>query len=119
MSPTTRNRRYAGMRINLPACLLSVFSMIALDPAGAATRTTTRYACEGGLDLLVERDANRAHVRLAGRSYELRRKPSSIGAKYLSEAAALIIDGRSAVFVGGDPLRLGTCNEVAPEASTR
>ena len=55
-----------------------------------------------------------AVVRFVDRTYELRRKRSSIGVKYTSARAALIIDGPSAVFVAEDRLQLGTCLETFP-----
>ena len=78
-----------------------------------------RYACPASQELTVMRDSQKAHVSLAGRTYDLERRRSSIGAKYLSSEAALIIDGPSAVFVGPDNLDLGTCTRAVPVASVR
>jgi membrane-bound inhibitor of C-type lysozyme len=85
-------------------------------PASAAS-ISVRYACPASDDLLVQRTASTAHVRLAGQTYELQRERSSIGAKYLSSNAALIIDGDSATFVAADHLELGTCDKAVPVAS--
>jgi membrane-bound inhibitor of C-type lysozyme len=78
--------------------------------------SSIRYACATSQELTVQRDGSRAHVSLAGHNYDLQRKRSSLGDKYLSANAALIIDGSSAVFVAGDRLDLGTCVKVTPVA---
>ena len=83
----------------------------------AATRT--RYACPATEELTVERHGSTAHVNLAGRSYDLRRRRSSIGDKYVSPNAALIIDSSSAVFVADNQLDLGTCIRTVPLAAVR
>lgn len=59
----------------------------------------------------VERSGATAHVTLAGRTYALKWKQSSIGDKFLSPTAALIIDGDSAIFVSEDQLNLGPCTK--------
>ncbi len=87
-------------------------------PVGAASHSV-RYACPASEHLTVERDSAVAHVRLARHSYDLHRKHSSIGDKYLSRNAALIIDGASAVFVAPGRLNLGTCTRTVPLASAR
>jgi len=104
-------------RIKLAAGLLaSVISALGGAQAHAAT-SAMRYACEGRQNLVVERTGATARVRLIDRVYELRRKPSSIGVKYLGSGAALIIDGPSAVFVAEDRLQFGNCVEEIPVAS--
>lgn len=60
-----------------------------------------------------------AHVRIAGQSFDLQRERSSIGDKYLSREAALIIDGASAVFIAPGFLNLGTCVTGLPMSSVR
>jgi hypothetical protein len=98
--------------------LLGVLSLLGTAQAHAAA-SATRYACEGRQNLVIERDRTTAHVNFIDRSYELRRKPSSIGAKYESSKAALIIDGQSAVFVAEDRLQLGACIEAFSMPSAR
>lgn len=75
-----------------------------------------QYSC-GRHDILITRDRSSARVIFRKRSYLLSRKPSDIGEKYLSNAAALIIDGRNAVFVTGEVTDLGMCVEADPVAS--
>lgn len=66
----------------------------------------------------VERSGATAHVTLAGRTYALKWKQSSIGDKFLSPTAALIIDGDSAIFVSEDQLNLRPCTKAVPIAAT-
>ena len=82
-----------------------------------AAANVVRYACAASQELTVQRDNSTAHVNLAGRTYDLRRKRSSVGDKYLSSNAALIIDGTSAIFVAANQLELGACIETVPLAS--
>lgn len=78
-----------------------------------------RYACPASTELTVQRNLGSARVTLAGQKYDLHRKRSSIGEKYLSANAALIIDGGSATFVSEDHLDVGTCVRTVPVASAR
>ena len=73
---------------------------------------TSQYTCAAEVgDMKVERSGATAHVTLAGRTYALKWKQSSIGDKFLSPTAALIIDGDSAIFVSEDQLNLGPCTK--------
>ena len=95
----------------------SVAALLALAAASPAhARSTTRFACPASESLTVHRDGVTAYVQLAGQTYQLKRKQSSIGDKYISANAALIIDGDSAVFVADRVLDLGTCIETVPIA---
>lgn len=78
-----------------------------------------RYACSATQHLAVQRNGSTAYVNYAGRRYELQRKRSSIGDKYVSSKAALIVDGNSAIFVAEDLIDLGTCVRAVPVASNR
>jgi len=79
----------------------------------------SRYACPNSAgDLRVERSGGAARVTLGGHTYALTRKRSSIGDKFISSNAALIIDGESAVFVSEDHLNLGACTKSEPIAAT-
>jgi hypothetical protein len=77
-----------------------------------------QYECPASQHLIVQRDNLKARVSLAGQTYVLERHRSSIGDKYLSQSAALIIDGGSAVFVAKDHLDLGTCVRTTSVASS-
>lgn len=101
--------------------LLLVAAMVAsvsVTPVCAAP-TVTRYACSASQQLSVQRTGLTARVSLGGQSYNLRRQRSSMGTKYLSSRAALIIDGPAAVFVADDHLDLGTCVRAIPVALAR
>lgn len=98
------------------ALMLVLLPAVACARTGDAKSSPVRYACEGRQNLVVERDKDRARVNFIDRSYELKRRPSSIGIKYGSSSAALIIDGPSAIFVADDRLQLGTCTEAFPVA---
>ena len=109
-----------GIRVRIATGLmLGVVSVLASAASHAATPAAIRYACDGRQNLVIQRDAATAHVRFIDRSYELRRKPSSIGVKFSSPTAALIIDGQSAVFVAEDRLQLGSCRAAFAVASVR
>lgn len=97
----------------------SIAASLAVFPTHAAVPSPVRYACLASEDLSVRRNPSTAHVDYAGRTYQLQRKRSSIGDKYVSANAALIIDGNSATFVAEDLLDLGTCTKAVPVASTR
>jgi len=109
-----------GLRIRVAAgLLLGVLAVLGTAQVHAAAPVPIRYACGEGQNLVIQRDRTSAHVNFIDRSYELRRKPSSIGVKYISPTAALIIDGQSAVFVAEDRLQLGACTEALPIASAK
>jgi membrane-bound inhibitor of C-type lysozyme len=99
--------------------LFGLLSLAGSAEALARSPETVRYTCEGADDLVIQRDASTAHVKFADRSYQLRRKASGIGEKYMAPGAALIIDGDSAVFVADDHLQLGACIEASSIASAR
>lgn len=102
------------MRLKVAAALMfTVFSTLGAGHAFAAPPMTSslRYICEPRQNLVVTRSNDTATVRFIDRSYELHRKASSIGEKYIANNAALIIDGKSAFFVAEDRLQLGKCVE--------
>jgi hypothetical protein len=94
--------------------MVIVLSLLGAAQAHAATPTAMRHQCALRQNLVVSRTADTALVHFIDRTYELRRTRSSIGAKYTSPTAALIIDGPSAVFVAENRLQLGTCLETFP-----
>lgn len=100
--------------------IAGVIMIAAFGPGHANARgVITRYACPSKVDLSVQRNQRTARVAVAGRDYELQRVRSSIGDKYLSPRAALIVDGSSAVFVAEDRPDLPVCVKAIPVASTR
>ena len=108
-------------RVKLAAgALLAIGSLLGIaTEAHASPITEIRYACDSGQRLVVRQSGNLASVQFIDRSYQLERKRSDIGQKYLSPTAALIIDGSAAVFVAEDRLQLGQCLEASRTASAR
>lgn len=105
-------------RLKIAAALLvAVLSTLGVAHAAAAASSQVQYACDARQHLVVTRSTKSATVQFIDRTYELRRKPSSIGEKYISKTAALIIDGPSAVFIAEDRLQLGSCVEATSLAS--
>lgn len=103
-------------RIKIAAALLfAVLSTLGAGHAAAAAAapfgSAKRYICTPAQNFVVTRSKAAASVQFTNRRYELRRKASSIGEKYISGEAALIIDGKSAFFVAEDRFQLGTCVE--------
>lgn len=108
------------LRLKIAAGLMiAVVSVLGEAQAQSAPTHVVRYACDGRQTLVVERDQATAHVRFVDRTYELKRKKSGIGVKYVSPTTALIIDGPTAVFVAEDRLQLGACSEASSIASAR
>lgn len=113
---TDWKRAISDMRVKLATGLmLIVLSLLGSASATAETGPSVklRYACAPAQNLVVTKSGSSASVQFIDRTYELRRKPSSIGEKYTSNTAALIIDGTSAVFVADDRIQLGACVEAA------
>lgn len=108
-----------GIKIatGLTLALLSFLGTVQAHAAAASIEA--RYVCTNAHGFIVTRTADKALVQFDGKSYELQRKPSSIGVKYISAAAALIVDGPSAVFVADDRFQLGTCLQTKHMASSR
>ena len=106
----TRQRIAAALMVGILAVLGSV-------QAHAAAPVVGRYACDSGQTLIVSRTNEKASVRFIDRTYDLARRPSSIGQKYSSNTAALIIDGLSAVSLADDRRQLGRCVQSKQMAS--
>lgn len=109
------------MRIKVAGGLLiGVLSLLGgTRAADAAPATEIHYACDGAQRLIVRQFDTGATVQFIDRSYELQKAQSSIGQKFISPNAALIIDGSSAVFVAEDRLQLGQCFEASRTMSAR
>lgn len=103
--------------MRLAAGLLGLTLGLEAARQASAAPVEVRYVCRPAGTLAVTRSQESATVRFMDRTFKLRRKPSSVGAKYLSGSAALIIDGRTAVFVAGDRPRPRTCIEAAREGT--
>jgi hypothetical protein len=68
--------------------------------------------CRDSSELTVYYQGQTATVLAGGHSYALRRKPSSVGKRFASHKATLIIDGHFAAFVADDLDNLGGCRVV-------
>lgn len=76
-------------------------------------REDRRFACASGAAFAVENSGTVAVVRFDDGSYRLQRRPSSIGEKFASPQATLIIDGDFAAFVAEDRLDVDGCTAAA------
>jgi hypothetical protein len=105
-------------RLRLALLLLagacSVDAAAAAPPA--AKRGAIRFECVGGQVIDVRIAGAAATVRVSGTSYSLSRRPSSIGVKFISPTAALMIDGTFAAFVADSSPNLRQCRAAQPVA---
>lgn len=80
--------------------------------ATAAPQTrTTLYECADGRTFTVRSDPYDASVAYDDEHYRLTRRPSSIGTKYASTEATLIVDGNFAAFATETVVDLNQCFE--------
>lgn len=84
-------------------------ALIGCAPVHPAEAEIVEYRCAGDRLMAVARNDGRATVTVGERSYELKPKPSSLGERYVSPRASLIIDGSFAAFVAEDLLDLEDC----------
>jgi membrane-bound inhibitor of C-type lysozyme len=110
-----------GMGIRVAAGLMLAMLLFpgTIQAQAATASIEVQYACTDAQIFIVTRTADKAFVQFDGKTYELQRRPSSIGIKYISASAALIVDGPSAVFVADDRFQLGTCLQTTHVASSR
>ena len=85
-------------------------------PAAGTAPSDLLYTCEGGESFMVRDSGSAAVVRFGDGGYVLDRRPSSIGRKFASKSATLIIDGETAVFVSEDRLDLDRCTASQPHS---
>lgn len=74
-----------------------------------ADRRRVTYRCGDGRSFEVEQGDRFAIVEHAGARFQLPRRKSSIGTRFASHDATLIVDGESAVFVTPHVLDLNAC----------
>ena len=107
------------LRIRVAAGLLAaVLGSLGAAHAAATPDAPVRYTCPDSLEFVVSRTPQSATVVFGARSYLLDRSRSSIGEKYLSADAALLVDGPSAVFVAEDRHGAGACMAAARVAGS-
>jgi hypothetical protein len=95
------------------ALYLLGLGLIACAPVQSAEPETQSFQCEGGRGLHVTQTGKKATVQVGERRYELKAKASSLGDRYVSAHASLIIDGTFAAFVADDLLDLEDCRSAA------
>jgi len=91
------------------AILLILVGCSAASPAQVEQVST--YECSGGKTFTVRRDPTVATVDYGEQSFQLSRRSSSLGMRYSSKGASLIIDGDFAVFATDKILNLKLCKE--------
>ena len=90
-------------------CQSAALALANCSVAGPAATPSVLYRCADGRSFTVSRDRYEASVGYEDALYSLARRPSSIGAKYASPEAALIIDGDHAVFTSETIVDLKQC----------
>jgi hypothetical protein len=83
----------------------------------SAARGSATFRCADGRSFLVERDARTATVLFSDMRYQLPRRHSSIGLRYDSGEAALMIDGDFAAFVTETVPDLHDCHQARGAAA--
>jgi hypothetical protein len=69
------------------------------------------YTCATGRWFEVRRSSSAADVSLDGRNYSLELKAGSLGTRYASPEATLIVDGNFAAFVTNEDIGLTACHK--------
>ena len=90
-----------------------VMALIGCAPVHPAEPGTAQYRCADNRLMAVARNSDGAVVTVGDRSYQLKPKRSSLGERYVSSRASLIIDGTFAAFVAEDLLDLEDCHAVS------
>ncbi len=99
-----------GLVFSIIFLLATAATIVSLSarPVGA-TVSEQRFSCQGGEQLLVGEQPNGAAVQIGNSTYQLSPRRSSLGRKFSSPQATLIIDGQFAAFVAGDRTNLRGC----------
>ena len=82
------------MQAGYPAAIIMLASCSPIQAHAAAST----YECANGKSFSVTQTSDGARVEFANRTYELTRRSSSMGTRYSSPEASLIVDGDLAVF---------------------
>ncbi len=86
------------------------FALTLAAPAFAEDRTPQQFVCKDGTTFAVVVSDQIADVRFSPtEDYRLRSKPFSLGQRFVSPSATLIIDGRFAAFVTSERIGLENC----------
>ena len=82
--------------------------LVGCSPVSAKASVAT-YDCANGKSFSVVRSRQAATVEIDSEKYELSRRSSSMGVRYSSPQASLIIDGDLAVFASEKIIDLRLC----------
>ena len=95
----------------LAARLITGFAICSFSvPATAYEQTLRTFKCDGGTSFSVAVADEIADVTFSqSEHYRLRSKPFSIGERFISSTATLIIDGSFAAFVSNERIDLNQC----------
>lgn len=88
-------------------------------PAFAAAGGSSRYSCANGGGFTIRLSEGAAVVRAGQSVHVLPRKPSSLGQRFASPDATLIVDGNFAALIGKDLPRFGRCYAAHGLAASR
>jgi hypothetical protein len=83
---------------NIAIALLTLAALVG-KPAAASGEHRAQFDCDVGMGLDITWTEGRAIVRVESETFHLSRKPSSLGIRYSSPAATLIMDPSGTVFV--------------------
>lgn len=97
---------------------LLCLGVAAVMPARAASLNRS-FACANGQKFAVAVADGTASVRTANAAFQLPRKTSSIGIKFVSPSTTLIMDHDFASLVGRDLPRFERCYATSPLANLR
>ena len=91
--------------------LVTGFAILAFSmPATAGEQTSQQFICHDGTAFSVAVGKEGADVTFSqSEHYRLRSKPFSIGKRFVSSTATLIIDGSFAAFVSSERIDLNQC----------
>ena len=91
------------------ACLLAISLAVHYSATTPEPRSQA-FGCKDGTSFVVVVRNEIADVTFShGEQYQLRSKPSSMGQRFVSSVATLIIDGRFAAFVSNTRSDLNQC----------
>jgi hypothetical protein len=112
-----QERRGRGAGLLAIACLVGCTSA-----TSGAESSFQRFVCAGGESFGLNLTSRAATVQFGASTYNLQKKPSSLGERYTDRRATLIIDNNFAAFVTDDNMSLRDCRLVtdpalAPSAS--
>lgn len=91
----------------------AALGLMGCAPVHPAEPEAAQYRCADDRILAVAKNSDGAVATVDERSYQLKPKRSSLGERYVSSRASLIIDGTFAAFVAEDLLGLEDCHAVS------